>query len=371
MTIHVLLVTDLFPHRGKPHHGAGVAELAAELARHMRVTVLSPRYFSPVVPRGNWLEAYRGQEARVEREGVVARYPLTPALPQHFTTAMQGWAMAAAFTLPALWAGRVDLVHSFGVMPPGMPSAWLSRVLRVPLVVTATGSDVTFFPGVPHLRPSILRILGRARAATAVSRDLCGVVGGLGAKAEFIPMGIPSGLADPAAAQGPRESGTIVYLGRLEPWKGAQHAVAAMRLLPEARLMVIGAGSMESTLPKEAGANVRFLGALPTPEVHAWLRRAAVVCMPSEREGWPVTCLEALACGAPVVAARVGGLPEILTEERLGILTAPRDPAALAAALREAIGRYWDRAALVAHAAGYAWGRIAGRYAEVYEKAVS
>lgn len=351
---HVLLVTDLFPHRGRPHHGGSVAALCDELGRHARVTVLSPRYFFPIVPPGNWLNFYRGQPSR---DGA-ARYPITPAWPHAFYTLAQGFSMAAAFTLPAWRAGPFDVVHAFGAMPSGMPAAWLARVLRAPLLVTATGSDVTYFPTVRHVRPWVRGVLRRSSAVTAVSRDLCRVVGALGAEAEFIPMGIPAMLADAAAASGPREPATVLFLGRLETWKGIQHLVAAMRDVPGARLVVIGAGSRS---PHLRGAEL--LGALPTPEVHAWLRRATILCMPSEREGWPVTALEAMACGLPVVATRVGGLPEIL--EHHGILC---DRADLAPAIREALARRWDRPALVEHARTYTWDRIAGRYAELYER---
>jgi glycosyltransferase involved in cell wall biosynthesis len=358
-----LLITDLFPHRGRPHHGGSVRALVEELGRQLQVTVMSPRYFSPLVPRGNWLEFYRGQPARVALDGVTARYPLTPAWPHAFYTIAQGFSMSAAFTIPALRDGPFDLVHAFGVMPPGMPGAWISRVLRVPFVTTATGSDVTFFPNVGHVRPWVRRVLRRARTVTAVSRDLCGVVERLGARAEFIPMGIPRALADVAAASGPREPATVLYLGRLEPWKGAPALVEAMRSVPGARLVIIGEGSLGERL-RASGATLT--GPLPTPEVHAWLRRATVLCMPSEREGWPVAALEALACGLPIVATRVGGLPEIVADEGLGLLCEPRDPAALAVALRSALARPWDRRRLVAHATQYAWDRIAGRYVELY-----
>lgn len=368
--MHILLVTDLFPHRGRPHHGGAVSALVTELGRHVRVTVLSPRYFFPLVPAGNWLEFYRGQSSRVEGNGVTARYPLTPASPHAFYTVLQGFSMSAAFTLPALGARPVDLVHAFGVMPPGMPAAWVSRVLRVPLVVTATGSDVTFFPGIRHVRPWVERVLRRATTVTAVSRNLCSVLEGLGTAATFVPMGIEPSLADADAAAGKRDPATVLYLGHLEPWKGAQYLFEAIRSVPNARLVVIGQGSMQEKLRKEAGDQITMTGALRTPEVHAWLRRATVLCMPSEREGWPVACLEALACGLPVVASRVGGLPEILADPSTGILCEPRNPTAIAAGLREALGRRWDRRKLVEVAAGYGWNRVAEQYLGLYRSLV-
>ena len=76
--------------------------------------------------------------------------------------------------------------------------------------------------------------------------------------------------------------------------------------------------------------------------------------MPSHNEGVPNVVLEAMACGLPVVATRVGGVPEVLPDFA-GMLVPPRDSTALAAALQQALAQRWDRDRIAAHARRFSW----------------
>jgi glycosyltransferase involved in cell wall biosynthesis len=76
---------------------------------------------------------------------------------------------------------------------------------------------------------------------------------------------------------------------------------------------------------------------LPQDQVRAWLRRARLFVLPSVEEGLGVVLLEAMACGTPVVASRVDGIPEAVTE-REGRLVPPADPGALAKAMIQNVG---------------------------------
>jgi glycosyltransferase involved in cell wall biosynthesis len=80
----------------------------------------------------------------------------------------------------------------------------------------------------------------------------------------------------------------------------------------------------------------------------------------------PNVVIEAIACGRPVVATAVGGVPELL-DGGSGIVVPPRDPAALAAALRESWRRQWDREA-IARSFGWSWEAVAARTLEICEE---
>jgi glycosyltransferase involved in cell wall biosynthesis len=132
------------------------------------------------------------------------------------------------------------------------------------------------------------------------------------------------------------ERDLVLFVARLTPVKGAEFLVAAMRQCPEQRLVVIGDGPVRAQLQRLASglANVSFAGRLTTPEVHAYLARAQVLVHPSLQEGQPNVILEAMAHGVPVIATRVGGIPDLIEEGGTGFLVDPGDTAALARYIR-------------------------------------
>ena len=129
------------------------------------------------------------------------------------------------------------------------------------------------------------------------------------------------------------ESEVVVFVGRIAAIKGLRELVAAVMRLrvshPRLQLFCIGEGALQAEL--EAGAidadladRIHFLGQRDSLEVASWLAASNVFCLPSYAEGCPNSVIEALACGRPVVATNVGGIPELVDSES-GILVAPRD----------------------------------------------
>jgi glycosyltransferase involved in cell wall biosynthesis len=91
--------------------------------------------------------------------------------------------------------------------------------------------------------------------------------------------------------------------------------------------------------------------------VASWLAAANIFCLPSYAEGCPNAVIEALACGRPVVATNVGGIPELVDSES-GILVAPQDSQALADAFHQALSRRWDEPA-ISQRAQRGWDQVA------------
>jgi glycosyltransferase involved in cell wall biosynthesis len=148
--------------------------------------------------------------------------------------------------------------------------------------------------------------------------------------AAVIPNGVE--LLPPAVTE-PRGD-ELLFLGRLNWKKGLDRLIEAMKLLPEARLVVAGNDeeSYAATLPR--ADNVRFVGAVFGAEKDALLRRAAALVLPSISENFGNVVLEALAAGTPVVVTPEVGLAADVEAAGAGIVT-PSDPPRLAAALRE------------------------------------
>jgi glycosyltransferase involved in cell wall biosynthesis len=161
--------------------------------------------------------------------------------------------------------------------------------------------------------------------------------------------------AERAALGLSQERRLICYVGNLVHEKGVDLLVEAMGLLVRSGrrdldLALVGAGGLAEPLQKRAAElgiteHLRFVGRRPHEEIARWIAAADAFCLPSRREGCPNVVLEALACGRPVVAARVGGVPELVSPGT-GVLVQPESPEALAAGLREALERPWDPQAL-------------------------
>jgi glycosyltransferase involved in cell wall biosynthesis len=172
--------------------------------------------------------------------------------------------------------------------------------------------------------------------------------------------------ASPASAGAPG----VGFIGRLTGEKGIDTLLGAMRRVREAvpaRLVVAGDGPFRGSV--EGAGDLEYLGAVE--DVVSVYRSLTLVAIPSRSEGLSMTALEAMACGLPVVASRVGGLPEVVVEGETGILVPPGDADALAAAILSLV-RDPKRAAALGEAgrrrveARFTLDEMVDRVAEVY-----
>jgi glycosyltransferase involved in cell wall biosynthesis len=140
----------------------------------------------------------------------------------------------------------------------------------------------------------------------------------------------PSFVAAAPRRQGPGDY--FLFLGRLSQEKGLKTLLAAWSRSPE-RLVVAGDGP-ERALLRDSASTVDYRGSLPAAEIPSLLSRARALLLPSlSYEGAPRVVLEAYASGVPVLASRLGGLPELIEDGSSGVLVRPGDVAAWAAAV--------------------------------------
>jgi glycosyltransferase involved in cell wall biosynthesis len=188
------------------------------------------------------------------------------------------------------------------------------------------------------------------QAVVAISEGVRAALVASGVDATRITV-VPSGVAvdrfasAPAARAAARarfglgaDAWVLAVVGALETRKGHDVLLDALARLPiaDAAVLVAGEGSMRDALRARAdalalGARVRWLGRLD--DVTDVLAAADALVMPSRHEGLGVAVLEAMAAALPVVASRIGGLPEAVVDEVTGLLVPPGDAEALAAAL--------------------------------------
>ena len=167
--------------------------------------------------------------------------------------------------------------------------------------------------------------------------------------------------------------------GELKELSAVTHHIEAVARLRSAGLnpilVIVGEGPRRSRLQNQIrdsglNENVRLIGTVPHDELSSWYNAADVFCLASSLEGCPNVVLEAMACGRPVVATRVGGIPELVVSSALGTLV-ERNPEAFEAALHAAFCRQWDHDAIAAHARSHAWDNVSVQIMNVYSKAIA
>lgn len=144
-----------------------------------------------------------------------------------------------------------------------------------------------------------------------------------------------------AARAGTGRDIDVLFVGRLSREKGVDILLEAMRSVPNhPRLVIAGDGPLKAELEQQAaraGIAAEFMGWIGPEALPALVARAHVQVVPSRSEPQGVVVIEALATGTPVIGARVGGIPEMVHDGETGWLVAPNDPAALRAAISEAL----------------------------------
>ena len=287
-------------------------------------------------------------------------------------------------------------MHAHWVIPNGVMAMLAAG--RRPLVVSLHGSDV--FVAERHRRSGARRARSSDRAAwvTACSDDLRARALALGAdpaRTEMLPYGVDAERFAPSADEpDARPAGTVARrgppvvftAGRLVAKKGFEYLIEAARQLstrvPHLRVLIAGDGDLRDDLGRLAATTagvVTLLGNRSQDDIAALAAAADVIAVPSIHDaagnvdGLPNFALEALASATPVVATRVGGLPQAITRRRDGTCSSPkRDSAALAAAIGELLAdparaRAMGAAARATVVRDFGWARVAERLEHAYD----
>ncbi len=385
----VVLVSNIFPNPAQPTKGVFTARLLKELKAFSDVTVISPL---PWFPKSLAFGIFKtwSQFAMVPDEGVYGDvkvyYPKYLLMPK-VSGALHPFLVFLSM-LPVLRSlkrqGACDIINAHWVYPDGVAACMAGRLLKIPVVLTAMGCDINLYGAYRLRAPQIKWALNAAEGITTKSRDLAKKITRFGVssdKVAFIPNGVDLSMF--SASNGAKTHATgsqALYLGRLSAEKGVDTLVDAIVMLArggekDIRLAIVGDGELNAALQKKVKENglediVTFHGPVPHAEVAGYLRKSGVLCLPSLREGTPNAALEALACGRPVVASRVGGLPDIIIEGVNGFMFEPGSAKGIAEALKTAVKKAWDSSAIAATVAHLTWHDSAEAYLREYLKAM-
>ncbi len=155
------------------------------------------------------------------------------------------------------------------------------------------------------------------------------------------PQRLGAAPTSAGAGSGPGAGG-VLFVGRLSPEKGVRTLLAAAEMARDVPLTIAGEGPLAGEVEREVASrrlsHVRLAGRLAGPELFTLWRTARATVVPSEcYENFPLVVAESMALGVPVIASRLGGLAELVTESEAGWLVPPRAPAALALAMQAAM----------------------------------
>ena len=327
---------------------------------------------------------FRGLPAREERDGYTIRRLPTPRAEQGQCSVPEMCTVMAASCIAAVFGPKPDLVIAFFSIPGG-PAAWLLHLLRgVPYIVSLRGGDVPGFDArnlkaLHDITDPLTSLIWRnAIAVVGNSAGLCRLAQNFmpGLAVPEIPNGVDTSRFFPATR---REDGTceLLFVGRLAPQKGVHILLHALALIPEGwRLRIAGDGPERERLSALAATlgladRVRFLGWTQRDALPELYRSADIFVFPSYDEGMPNVVLEALASGLPIVATRIAGNDQLVTDGENGALVPAGNPAAFAHALIPAIASRTLRMAMGESSRRiaverFSWARSAAAYERLF-----
>ncbi|MGK3990931.1 glycosyltransferase family 4 protein [Sorangium sp. So ce136] len=384
----VLVFTHHYPSKRLPTMAPYSYHTYRALARRCELRLVAPTPWWTRA-RGASRELLGG--TRESHTGIDALFPTywsVPGLPRLHARAIHA-------SLRGTMAGLrrefpYDVILAAWAYPDTVAAEAFARDAGVPIVTTVLGSDINEQPRNAVLRAQIAPALQRCARVVAVSGALGERLIELGVPRERVVVQLNAvdgerfSIRDRAAPRQrlgvPADAKVVLYAGYHVPEKGVDVLVDAMAHLDrsgrrDVHLMMVGGGELLDPLRARVselglGDRVQLFGwALPT-QIPDYMAACDVFCLPSRREGCPNVVLEALASGRPVVATRVGGVPELVREGQggNGLLVPAGDPQALGDALVRALETAWDPAALRGSVGALSWDVVGERYHALLEE---
>jgi len=367
------VVTPLYPNRQAPYNGLAIYQTLRAMKPFAEIEIFCPTAVYPetslLKPRSFRYHHPQPADALPDFPVHYLEYYTLPLLARP----LNGLRIAHKLQ-PVLRRFRPDLILAFWIYPDGFGAVSAARPLGVPVAVASRGSDLRRIPD-PITKRLVARTVRLADLVLTVSAELGEHAARLGtdrSKLRVIPNGCDTKVFHPASRSYARselsvapESKIVLYVGRLASGKGLFDLTdAAIRLIqshPNLHIVFVGDGPLAQALQERArltefAQHFLFPGPACSARVARWLAAADLFCLPSHSEGCPNVVVEALACGRPVVATSVGGIPEMV-DGASGMLVPPGDVDSLATAIQQALARSWD-AESISRRASRTWAQV-------------
>ncbi|MDP5130334.1 MAG: glycosyltransferase [Paraglaciecola sp.] len=263
--------------------------------------------------------------------------------------------------LPFIKLIKAKRVLASWAYPDAIVCAWLKPLVKYRLFIQCLGSDVNIHQHYPKRRALLSAAFKRADAVISVSKDLTQKVLQVSSLAKAITIYNGVNLDRFNLQRHKPKAKSIIFIGNLIRTKGIYELLEAIKLLndPEIKLDIVGGGPEANALKNKAtklgiAHQLNFYGRLNHNAVAELMQKNQLLVLPSYSEGVPNVIMEALACGIPVVATAVGGIPEVVTKHS-GVLLEDYNPATIAAGILNAWKLNWQPSEIRKSIAQFTW----------------
>lgn len=370
---HVLVLTNAFPVGEEPNKGLDIKEQVRRLSSCFDIKVICAQSenvlrnkgrIAQICSRVNGIDVFQTKYYSLPKIGV-------------FTNGYSYYRSHHKLIKSLHKSSPVDLIICYWTYPEGFAASLIAKKLNIPFIIRPRGSDINIYMKLSLLRVLIKYVLKRANKIVPVCNDLGISIKNLGIsddKIHCVPFGIDSRKFSLLEKKSCREKlkidierEVILFVGNLVEIKGIDYLLEAIKILERngrhnILLNIVGSGKLDARFREKIKeieyCKVVLRGEIANKDIPLWMNASDLFCLPSVSEGYPNVLMEALACGTPVVATNVGGIPEIINNASLGVLVPPRNPQALSQAIEAVLCRKWDRKLLINRARQNDWQRV-------------
>ena len=277
-----------------------------------------------------------------------------------------------------------DMIHSHFIFPAGYVGMKLKERYQVSLIITAHGGDVYKAPFKNdkwlQLSKSTLELADKVITTSernfniiteelGINEDKVHIIGNGFDNKKFYKMDqyrIREKLSLPPNKK------ILLSIGNLVEIKGHKYLIEAInkvfKIRQDVLCIIIGRGIEKDNLQYQIDSlrlndTIKIINGVNHDDVPYWMNACDLFLLPSLDEGFPTVIPEALACGKPVIASRVGGIPEIICNNDVGLLVETDE---LADAIILGLNKEWSSSNIIAHVNDYSWDNIAQKIMDVY-----
>jgi len=341
----LVIITNLFPLPWEPNRATFNRQQFSQLDEKFNKNVLVPIAFS------EWF--FHRKEIKQTENLRYVPYFYLPKVGRRFYSVF----MFLSILLHSGWwlfTKKPKVILASWAFPEAVAASWLSKLFSCRFFFKVHGSDINLHGKIPARAKQIVKAAKRASGILSVSNALADEMVDMGIEREKISV-IYNGVDHQkfgVATETPLSGDYLLYVGNLKHDKGVIELITGFASIcdnfPGLTLVFAGSGIEKKHLTELSKSlnitdKVNLLGSVEHHKLPALITHAKALALPSYNEGVPNVVLEAMACGTPVLATKVGGIPEVVNEKICGKLIEARCEIAVTNGLIYLLNQSWDK----------------------------